>query len=364
VGRQGAGLFKTGRSFAKRVMITSDRLRQRAFCSLGRRCREALRGRHPIHLRDFATCLLACLMGVSCLQDSVEANTVMAWVPAYGIGDATGTLAIPLGGDRTVAEVLSRIALQFWIPINGNLALDKRVSENEVRNLLRIARQKNLQVLLCVCNAYPDASGSGFSWDRARPAFAGNRGAFIRQLVEEARKYGLDGVDLDIESERDGLSAQDRSDYAAFVLELARRLHGEGKILTLSSFPGSWFGPNRSWWRDWAAAIDGLQSMGYSDVGMKGTEDWDSYPAQISSWIEAGGAPGKFLNGVSVYFRSWKGASAQENLAALGAAARATGSGAAIWELSLDAHQQKLEPGWKDSTNWALVERIRDDRSP
>lgn len=309
-------------------------------------------------------CLLGCLTGVSCLQDPVEANTVMAWVPAYGIHASAGALAKPLGGGRTVAEALSRIALQFWIPVDGNLAVDQRVSESDVRDLILLARQKNLQVLLCVYNAYADAPGSGFSWDRAKSAFADNRGAFIQQLIEETRKYGLDGVELDIESERDGLTVEDRSDYSAFVLELARRLHAEGKIITLSSFPGSWFGPNRSWWRDWASMVDGVQSMGYSEVGKNGTQDWDNYAAQISFWIEAGGDPRKFLNGVSVYFRSWKGSSAQENLDALGAAARTTGSGAAIWELSLHAHPQELDPGWNDAGNWAFIERIRDIRAP
>jgi hypothetical protein len=73
---------------------------------------------------------------------------------------------------------------------------------------------------------------------RARKAFAGNRDAFLRQITAEMEKYGLDGVEIDIESESDGLTDQDQSDYAGFVIGLAKELHSRGKIITLSSFPG------------------------------------------------------------------------------------------------------------------------------
>jgi hypothetical protein len=288
----------------------------------------------------------------------------MSWVPAYGIKDSVDALQTDLGGGRTVARSLSRLALQFWIPIEGMLALDKRVSETDIRRLIALAKQKNLQVLLCVYNAYTDVSGSGFSWDRAKKAFAGNRSAFVQQIVGEVEKYRFDGVELDIESERDGLTDQDRSAYAGFVIALAEQLHSRGKIITLSSFPGRWFGPNFTWWTDWAMVVDGVQSMGYSEVGKEGTQDWDSYKKQVYLWIEAGGDPKKFLNGVSVYFKQWKGASTQENLDALRGIAETTGSGVAVWELSRSAHPQELDPGWEASGNWILIEKIKDSQGP
>jgi Glycosyl hydrolases family 18 len=304
------------------------------------------------------------MMAAWCFQGSAQANTVMSWVPAYGIKDSIEALRTDLGQGRTVAQSLSRLALQFWIPIDGALALDRRVSEADVRRLTAVAKQNKLQVLLCVSNAYTDVGGSGFSWDRARMAFADNRAAFVQQIVDETEKFGLDGVELDIESERDGLSDQDRAAYRAFVGALAEQLHSRGRIITLSSFPGRWFGPNNSWWSDWAAVVDGVQSMGYSEVGKNGDQNWDSYQRQVSLWIQAGGDPKKFLNGVSVYFKEWKGASTRENLDFLFGVAEATGSGVAIWELYRKAHPQDLDPGWDSPPLWILIEKIKSARSP
>jgi hypothetical protein len=306
--------------------------------------------------------VLAGLIGTLWHHGVVYANTAMAWVPAYGILDSVNALQTDLGRGRTAAQSLSRLALQFWIPVEGMLVLDKRVNEADIRRLIALANQKNLQVLLCVYNAYNDISGSGFSWDRAKTAFADNRAAFVQQIVDEVAKYGLDGIELDIESERDGLTDQDRSAYTAFVVALVRELHSQGKIITLSSFPGHWFGPNSTWWSDWAAVVDGIQSMGYSDVGKDGAQNWDSYQGQVSLWIEAGGDPKKFLNGVSVYFKQWKGASTQENLDALRGVAETTGSGVAVWELARSAHPQELDAGWQASGNWILIEKIKDSQ--
>jgi hypothetical protein len=54
--------------------------------------------------------------------------------------------------------------------------------------------------------------------------------------------------------------------------------------------------------------------MGYTEVRKQGTQGWDSYSGQVALWIKAGGDPKKFLNGVSVYSKQWKGASTADNL--------------------------------------------------
>jgi hypothetical protein len=287
----------------------------------------------------------------------------MSWVPAYEVENSVDALHAPLDDGRTVGQALSRLALQFWVPDGENLILDKRVSEADVRRLVTAAKQNNLQVLLGVSNAYPDVEGSGFSWDRAREAFAGGK-AFVQQIVAQMEKFQLDGVEIDIESERDGLTARDRADYASFIVAMAEEVHSRGKIITLSSFPGRWFGPNNTWWSDWAKVVDGVQSMGYAEVGKEGTQDWDSYRAQVALWIKAGGDPTKFLNGVSVYSKQWKGASVTGNLQGLWDVARATGSGVAVWELSRKAHPADLDPGWNSPDNWTWIGRIKDLSSP
>jgi hypothetical protein len=311
-----------------------------------------------------ASKLLVGLVGALFWPGQAQANCAMSWVPAYEIRGSADALQTGLGDGLTAGRALSRIALQFWVPLEGVLTLDKRVSDADVRSLITLARQSKLQVLLCVFNAYTDVGGSGFSWERAKKTFVNNREAFVRQIATEMEKFGLDGVEVDIESERDGLTSQDRSDFAAFVLALAEELHSRGKIITLSSFPGRWLGPNNTWWSDWAKVVDGVQSMGYADVGKVGTQDWDSYLDQVLLWVNAGGDPKKFLNGVSVYSKQWKGAQALENLSALSNVAEATGSGVAVWELSRKAHPEALDPGWNSSANWNWIGKIKDSRSP
>lgn len=319
-------------------------------------------GRRDLKTRGVAVTLLAGLAGLCFIAESL-ANTVISWVPAYEVENSVHALQAPLDDGRTLGQALSRLALQFWVPDGENLILDKRVSEADVRRLVTVAKQNNLQVLLGVYNAYPDVDGSGFSWDRAKKAFAGGK-AFVQQIVAEMEKFQLDGVEIDFESERDGLTARDRADYASFIVAMAEEVHSRGKIITLSSFPGRWFGPNNTWWSDWAKVVDGLQSMGYAEVGKEGTQGWDSYRAQVSLWIQAGGDPRKFLNGVSVYSKQWKGASVTGNLQGLWDVARATGSGVAVWELSRKAHPADLDPGWNSSNNWTWIGRIKDLSSP
>ena len=55
----------------------------------------------------------------------------------------------------------------------------------------------------------------------------------------KSQNTGLDGIELDIESERDGLTDQDRSAYAAFVVALVRELHSQGKIITPQFISGT-----------------------------------------------------------------------------------------------------------------------------
>lgn len=293
-----------------------------------------------------------------------RANSTMSWVPAYEVQESADSLLSNLGNGRTVAQTMDRIALQLWVPVEGALTLDRRANEADVRRLTALARQNDLQVLLGVYNAYSDVGGSGFSWDRAKKAFAGDRDGFVQQIITEMEKFELDGVEIDIESERDGLSSQDRADYASFIVALAKEVHSRGKIITLSSFPGRWFGPNNTWWSDWAKIVDGVQSMGYAEVGKDGTQDWDSYRRQVSLWIKAGGDPKKFLNGVSVYLKQWKGAPASDNLQGLFDVAETTGSGVAVWELSQKAHPEAVDPGWNSAANWHWIWKIKNALRP
>jgi hypothetical protein len=91
--------------------------------------------------RATAFTLLAGLLG-ACFHCPAQANSAMSWIPAYEVKDSADGLLTNLGGGRTATHTLSRIALQFWIPADEDLALDKWVSEADVRRLAAVARQK------------------------------------------------------------------------------------------------------------------------------------------------------------------------------------------------------------------------------
>jgi hypothetical protein len=69
--------------------------------------------------------------------------------------------------------------------------------------------------------------------------------------------------------------------------------------------------------------------------GSKGHRVGTANGGQVSLWTKVGGDPKKFLNGVSVYSKQWRGASVADNLQGLCDVAQETGSGVALWELSL-----------------------------
>jgi len=80
-----------------------------------------------IHLLSANRIFLAGLIGAWWCHGAAYANSAMSWVPAYEIEDSVNALQTDLGGGRTVAHTINRIALQFWVPIEGTLTLDKRV---------------------------------------------------------------------------------------------------------------------------------------------------------------------------------------------------------------------------------------------
>ena len=81
--------------------------------------------------------------------------------------------------------------------------------------------------------------------------------------------------------------------------------------------------------------VDGVQSVGSSDVDEGGARDGTAMLGQTSLWIQVGGNARNSWNGISVsIFKQWKGASTRENLDALRRVAETTGSGVAVWELT------------------------------
>lgn len=109
------------------------------------------------------------------------------------------------------------------------------------------------------------------------------RAAHVRNIVDLALRRGYDGIDVDYES----LQARDREVYSAFLRELGRALHAEGKLLTTSVHPKqSEPGPNEhnkaQNYSAIGAAADQVRVMTYD-------YHWDtSPPGPVSpvDWVE------------------------------------------------------------------------------
>jgi spore germination protein YaaH len=95
---------------------------------------------------------------------------------------------------------------------------------------VRMLRERGVRVLPTVTNIGDDIPPDVVSELLHDPAATRRH---VRALLELAVSGGYDGIDLDYES----LRAGDRDVYSAFVRELARALHGGGKLLSVAVHP-------------------------------------------------------------------------------------------------------------------------------
>jgi spore germination protein len=133
-----------------------------------------------------------------------------------------------------------------------------------------------------------------------------NRSIVIQQLVNYAKKYNIDGFNLDFE----GIDPKNRGDYSLFVKELSTALHAQQRTLSIDVPPdlGS----------EWSEPFDYVSLAGSADylVFMGYDEHWNGDPTagSVSSlpWFTDGldkliqevGA-GKIIAGLPLYTRDW-----------------------------------------------------------
>ena len=301
------------------------------------------------------------------------APQVVGWVPPYAMDKAMEGLNATPG----VAATLTRLGLQFWNPTPDGTGValapvDKTGQPVTPADVLRFrdwARERKIPVLLTV---YNNSQVIGkWDWALARNAFINQRAAFTQSLIAEMDKFGLDGIDLDLEGE--GSFEMDREPYAHFVRELSKLLKARGKLLTVDSFHSPCANaPNMAWWADWKGHIDAIHSMGYADLyegstttftppGQKACEDGAhifKYSWQLAYGMKAGYARDQIVLGVPTWVDTWGqgglGSDAASHLREL----RALGAGIALWDMQLDS------PGWRRASTWDEVKKLREGAAP
>lgn len=131
----------------------------------------------------------------------------------------------------------------------------------------------------------------------------GSRSAFVDKLTQYAVDHQLDCIDVDLEG--NGVNQY----YEAFVVELAAKLHAQGKEMT--SAVGSWFGHKIS---DAAIqAFDFINVMAYDLHNPGGTaqpvqsSSLEESQAEVDYWVNRGLAKEKAVFGVPFYGYTWQG---------------------------------------------------------
>lgn len=207
-------------------------------------------------------------------------------------------------------DVLTHVIYAFAIPTSEG-GLRPLENPDTAQTILRDAHANGVKVLLAV---------GGWSYNDVplEPTFVsatetpGKRAAFVEAIVSMCDSYGFDGVDIDWEHPRvDGASHQQ---YEDLMLELAQRLHGEGKLLTSAVLSGATADGNIYY--DAAAhtdkvleAVDWINVMAYDGGDGERHSPYAFAVNCATYWKDTRGmSAGKVVLGLSFYGRpSWAG---------------------------------------------------------
>ncbi|MDB4585745.1 glycoside hydrolase family 18 protein [Akkermansiaceae bacterium] len=287
--------------------------------------------------------LVLFLFGSGAAHELKKERRVMTWVPPYAVDACRERLDQSFDGVG-MKDGLTHLGLQFWHPTkDGGLKLVQRfkvIDESTILNFQKWGETHGVRTMLCVYNGTPE----GWDWELAKSAFDTQRERFVEALVSETVRLKLDGVDVDFEGK--GKREGDRKAFIQFIKELSKRLHAEGKELTIDTFAYKWNAPNQGWWAELLPHIDGLHVMGYSETGV-GAADWRSYDFIKAA---AGDHSSKLLLGVASNAAEWQNKPAREHLAWIQADASV---GLAIWDVRLKAAE------WRKKEMWQAVANIK-----
>ncbi len=173
------------------------------------------------------------------------------------------------------------------------------------------AKKKDCRVFVTLT----DYDETRHTFDPAIPkailATAQTRRSHAAAVAAWCREYDVAGVDVDWEA----LRASQRDKYSAFVEELARRLHDDGRQIAVDVYPkvrepGGWDGPQAQDWQRLGRAVDQFRVMTYnysgswSGAGPLSPPDWID---RVISFAETQVPPRRIVMGLGFYGRDWVG---------------------------------------------------------
>jgi spore germination protein len=123
--------------------------------------------------------------------------------------------------------------------------------------------------------------------------------------------YDVAGVDVDWEA----VKGSRRDEFSAFVEELSRRLHDDGRLIAVDVYPklkepGGWDGPRAQDWERLGRAVDQFRVMTYNYSGSwsgPGPLSPPEWMDRVLSFAETQVAPRRIVMGLGFYGREWRG---------------------------------------------------------
>jgi spore germination protein len=237
------------------------------------------------------------LTAMSASPAHAAGRKISAWIPYWDQGRAYNAFLAN-------ADLYDE-ALPFWYEMQsaGSISAYQGGEDPTVASGIKA---KGVRVVPTVTNNFDPARvetmlGSGTS-----------RTTHVNALVNLVMSKGYDGVDVDYEN----LLAGDRSNFSAFVSELASALHANGKVLDIAVYaktsePGTWDGPQAEDYAAIGRAADRVQVMAYdyhwstSAAGPVAPLPWVD---QVSAFAASQISPSKVQLGMNVYGYDWVGA--------------------------------------------------------
>jgi spore germination protein YaaH len=200
------------------------------------------------------------------------------------------------------ADILDEIS-PFWYATNARGAILRDGAARD-KTLVELAHSKNVLVIPTihniVCGSCPDPV----------PTILNNpdrRSQHVRNIVDEVLANDYDGIDIDYEM----LSSSLRDEYSAFITELAKALHEQGKQLTIAVHAKTSDYGGLGGFQDWVVlgqAVDRLRIMTY-DFHWRGGGPGPVAPIywvrQVADYAKTVVDPAKVVIGVPFYGYNW-----------------------------------------------------------
>jgi len=280
---------------------------------------------------------------------------ISAWMPTSWDGDSARA------SFSAHTSTLSAIS-PYWYGVSSTANLSPFIGSRD-SGVIDEAQNAGILIIPTISNSFNGARIHNILADQALAD------KHRQNILNEVMYYDYDGIDLDYEN----LAAEDKQLFSDWVTALARDLHANGKLLTITVQPKTfdadgWDGPGAQDYRALAGAADELRLMAYGWCWATGCVG-SAPPGPIAPihWMQRvidyakTQAPAeKLVLGVHLYGYDWSEASEQYAVSSKqwpGASVEDMNGQALVWEQAnalLQEHNAILQ--WWQSDDRGLVQ--------